>query len=424
MAKQCVHCGNILPSDNTRYCTKCGNKVPSSHPVKRSLSGEPPAWMHHLESSLKKPLTDIPPPELPEKAGEQEKTEDLSPLEKRGGFIEYEEEMVDDLPTRSLPVTDSHRNQAQPLTKSDHARETLNEEETANDLPTVPMLASLPETRPGQHNLPAPATGNGNVARLDEIEKTFTRPLAAQRQSISPTPGNSVQQHRQAPVEPVQSPVTQRTVTPAPFPQPQFPPVQVFQQTPPVSMPVPRIAHPKRRGRQRLMFVFVVLFVLSLGGVVAWIITFQPFAVPEITKTTQAFQNADLGISLQYPQQWAADVRAQKGAVYFHDVNSTDQVNITVVATGGQSMNQYISKVAGSIGMTGQKAEASLSFAGASWQQTQGNVQQSGASYTASVLVTTHGGRYYTIVQLAPSSTYIHEDQLVFSPMRSSFRFL
>jgi hypothetical protein len=423
VAKQCVHCGNILPSDNTRYCTKCGKKVPSSRPVKRSLSGDPPAWMQHLESSLKKPLTDIPPPELPEKAGEQEKTEDLSPLEKRGGFIEYEEEMVDDLPTRSLPVTDSHRNQAQPLTKSDHARETLNEEETANDLPTVPMLASLPETRPGRHNLPAPATGNGNVARLDEIEKTFTRPLAAQRQSISATP-SGVQQHRQAPIEPVQSPVTQRTVTPAPFPQPQFPPVQVFQQTPPVSMPVPRIAHSKRRGRKRLMFVFVVLFVLSLAGVIAWIITFQPFAVPEITKTTQAFQNADLGITLQYPQQWAADVQAQKGAVYFHDVNSTDQVNITVVASGGLSMNQYISKVASSIGMTGQKAEASLSFAGALWQQTQGNVQQSGASYTASVLVATHGGRYYTIVQLAPSSTYIHEDQLVFSPIRSSFRFL
>jgi hypothetical protein len=422
VAKQCVHCGKILPSDNTRYCTKCGNKVPSSHPVKRSLSGEPPAWMHHLESSLKKPLTDIPSPELPEKAVEQEKTEDLSPLEKRGGFIEYEEEMVDDLPTRSLPVTDSHRNQAQPLTKSDHARETLNEEETAIDLPTVPMLASLPETRPGQHHLPAPATGN--VARLDEIEKTFTRPLAAQRQSIAATPGNSVQQHRQAPIEPVLSPEMQRSVTPLPFPQPQFPPVQVFQQTPPVSIPVPRVAHPKRRGRKRLMFVFVVLFVLSLGGVVAWIITFQPFAVPEITRTTQAFQNADLGISLQYPQQWTADVHAQKGAVYFHDVNSTDQVNITVVATGGQSMNQYISKVAASIGMTGQKAEASLSFAGASWQQAQGNVQQSGASYTASVLVTTHGGRYYTIVQLAPASTYIHEDQLVFSTMRSSFRFL
>ncbi len=414
MAKQCVHCGKILPSDNTRYCTKCGNKVPSSHPVKRSLSGEPPAWMNHLESSLKKPLTDIPPPELPAKAGEQVKTEDLSSLDKHGGSHEYEEQMVDDLPTKSLPVAGSPRNQAKPLAKSNQARENLNDKEIADDLPTVPLLASLP----------MPATGNGNVADFDEIEKTFTRPLAAQRQSIAPTPANIVQQHRQAPVEPVLGPVTQRTVTPAPFPQPQFPPGQVFQQTPPVSLPVPRIAQPKRRSRQRLMFVFVVLFVLSLGGVVAWIIAFQPFAVPEITKTTQDFQNADLGIALQYPQQWAADVHAQKGAVYFHDVNSTDQVNITVLATGGQSMNQYISKVVGSIGMTGQKAEAPLSFAGASWQQTQGNVQLSGASYTASVLVATHGGRYYTIVQLAPSSTYIHEEQLVFSTMRSSFRFL
>ena len=424
MAKQCAHCGKILPSDNTRYCPKCGKIVPLSRPIKRSLSGEPPAWMQQLESSLKKPLTHIPPPELPEKAGEQEKTEDLSSLEKNGGSNEYEEEMVEDLPTRSLAVTGSPRNQAQPLTKSNHAGESIDEEEILDDLPTVPLLASLPGTLSGHHNLPTPATGNGNVAHLDAIEKTFTRPLAAQRQSISPTPGNIVQQHRQAPVEPVHSPVMQRSVTPAPFPQPQFPPAQVFQQTPPVSIPVPRVAHPKRGSRQRLMRVFVVLFVLLLGGVVAWIIAFQPFAVPEITKTTQAFQNADLGVSLQYPQQWTAEVHAQKGTVNFHDVNSTDQVNITVVATGGQSMNQYISKVAGSIGMTGQKTEASLSFAGASWQQAQGNVQQSGASYTATLLVTMHGGRYYAIVQLAPSSTYIHEDQLVFSTMRSSFRFL
>jgi hypothetical protein len=158
--------------------------------------------------------------------------------------------------------------------------------------------------------------------------------------------------------------------------------------------------------------------------VIAWLIVLQPFAVPEITKTTQAFQNADLGISLQYPQQWIAEIHEQNGTAYFYDDNHTDQVNITVVATGGQSINQYISKVAGSLGMTGQKTEASLSFAGALWQQAQGNVQQSGASYTATLLVTVHDGRYYTILQLAPSSTYIHEDQLVFSTMRSSFQFL
>jgi hypothetical protein len=172
------------------------------------------------------------------------------------------------------------------------------------------------------------------------------------------------------------------------------------------------------------MLVFALLFMLLLGGFIAWDILLQPFAVPEITKTTQSFQNANLGISLQYPQQWIAEVHAQNGTVYFYDNNHTDQVNITVVATSGQSINQYINKVAGSLSMTGQKTRAPLSFARSLWQQVQGNVQQSGATYLATLLVTLHGGRYYAIVELAPSSTYLHEDQLVFSQVRSSFQFL
>jgi hypothetical protein len=395
-----------------------------SRPVKSSLSGEPPTWMKHLESSLKKPETDMPPPELPVKASEQESTEDLSSLEKNSDSIEYWEDMVDDLPTRSLPVTDSPSIHAQPLSESDQTGERVGEEEMIGDFPTVPLMASLPGTLPVHHSSPKQATGDGNVAHLDEIEKTFTLPLAAQRQSISPAADNRAQQPRQVPVESVQRPVMQRYVTPPPFPQPQVPPAQVYQQTPPVSIPVPPIAHPERRSRQGRMLLFVVLIILLLGGVAAWIIVFQPFTVPEITKTTRSFQNTNLGISLQYPQQWTAEVHAQKGTVSFYDDNHTDQVDIAVIVTGSQNMNQVLSKEAGSLGMTGQKTEASLSFAGASWQQVQGNVQQSGASYTATLLVTMHGGRFYTIVQLAPSSTYTHEDQLVFSTMRSSFQFL
>jgi hypothetical protein len=57
------------------------------------------------------------------------------------------------------------------------------------------------------------------------------------------------------------------------------------------------------------------------------------------------------------------------------------------------------------------------------WQQIQGSVQQSGANYTAVLLITMHSQHYYTILQLAPSSTYPLEEQLVFSHMRSSFQF-
>src|SRR5439155_979797 len=136
------------------------------------------------------------------------------------------------------------------------------------------------------------------------------------------------------------------------------------------------------------------------------------------------FQNADLGVSLNYPVKWTAKVDNKSGTIYFYDDNYTDQVKINVVNASGLSMSQYINKEAGAHGMTGQKPGVSLSFAGASWQQLQGNMQQSGASYTADLLVTIHGSRYYTILQLAPTTTYTQEDQLVFSYMRSSIQFI
>ena len=221
----------------------------------------------------------------------------------------------------------------------------------------------------------------------------------------------------------VNSPPMQRPVTPVSLPQSQFPPAQPARQTPPISMPVPPLARPKKNNRKRLALVFGLLFILLLGGVIAWVIVSQPFAVPEVTKTTQNFKDTSPVVSLQYPQKWAVDVNKQNGTVKFYDDNHTDQVNITVVVAGNQSINQYLNKTVSSLGMTGQKTLAELSFAGATWQQIQGSVQQSGANYTATLLVTLHGEHYYTILQLAPSSTYPLEEQLVFSKMRSSFQF-
>ncbi len=424
MSKQCVHCGKIQPSDNTRHCTKCGKILPSSRPVKSSLSGEPPAWMQQLESSLAKPFTGVSPRELRIKVEEQDKAEGLSSLENNTGSGEDEDDVVDELPTSPLSALESPEIGAHAPTTSNQTEESTDDEEIVDDLPTEPLIASLPEALQVNHSQPSSATGDGNVAHQDEIEKMFTHPLVAQRQNISPTTGNHIQQHKQVPLEPLHRPVPPRFVTPILFHQSPFSPAQELRHTPPVSIPVPPDAHPERKSRKPLMLVFVLLFILLLGGFIAWDILFQPFAVPEIAKTTQPFQNAHLGIALQYPQQWKAALREQNGTVSFYDDNHTDQVNIMVVATSGQSIVQYISKVEGSLGMTGQKTEPSLSFAGTSWQQIQGIVQQSGASDIATLLVTVHVGRYFTIVQLAPSSTYLHEDQLVFSTIRSSFQFL
>jgi hypothetical protein len=282
------------------------------------------------------------------------------------------------LPTRPLEVARSPNISAQSQAKSNPEGIDIDEEEVADEFPTNPLIASLPQNPPIRDVSPSSSTGFSNgTPHHDEIDDISTRPHMAQPVNISPV----------------------------------------------IALPI-HLARPERNNRKRLAVIFGLLFILLLGGVIAWVIVDQPFAVPEITKTTQTFQSTSLGVSLQYPQKWIAVVYKQNGTVNFYDDNHTDQVNITVLATGNQSINQYMSKTASSLGMTAQKTQSALSFAGASWQQVQGSVQQSGANYTATLLVTMRGERYYAILQLAPSSTYALEEQLVFSKMRSSFQFL
>jgi hypothetical protein len=72
VAKQCDHCGKILPSDTIRYCPGCGKLVASSRPAKRSLSEDPPAWMKQLETSLTNNRSKMPLRELNVKVWDEE----------------------------------------------------------------------------------------------------------------------------------------------------------------------------------------------------------------------------------------------------------------------------------------------------------------------------------------------------------------
>jgi hypothetical protein len=446
VAKQCIHCGKTLPRDNARFCNNCGKEVSTSHPPKHSLSNDPPAWMSQLEkgldmaeidlsapeaTELPKPLTGVPHRDLHVRVWEQEETVVHSRPEEDRGPIENEQDVVEDLPTEPLSVAGTPGSASQPLTIPNHAVANAHNEELAEDLPTMPLAVNRPEKPSALHKSSPSAFGSSNVSvpYLDEVEKLYTRPHMLQRQwqTTSPPSLNPAKQDNGAlrpPINGRQGPGPQRPVTPIVFSQPQSPPVHGLRQTPPPSIAVPPVAHPQRKGRRGLIFVLILLFILLAGGLSAWIIVFHPFTVPEITNTSQPFQNTELGVSLNYPRTWTAKFDKKNQAIYFYDDNHTDQVNISAVAAGGKSIDQYISTVVGLLGMTGRKAGASISFAGASWQQERGSVLQSGATYTAVLLVTMHGDRYYAILQLAPATTYAQEDQLVFSRMRSSFQFV
>ena len=427
MAKQCDHCGKILPSDTIRYCPGCGKLVASSRPAKRSLSEDPPAWMKQLETSLTNNRSKMPLSDLNVKGWDEEETRDLtfqqSGMDSGGDNLD----VMDNLPTSPLMVASSSKTSTSSSTHSNLLNEDVDAVDVAEELPTNPELTSLSKNIPvnrvqSSHGIDV---CNGKIS-YDQIEDIATRPYAAQPRSISHENEKPGQQQRQ-PIQPLNgfanSPAMQRPVTPVPLPQSQIPPAQPSRQTPPVSMPVPSLTRPNKDHRKRLAIVFGLLLILLLGGVIAWVIIAQPFSVPEITKTTQNFNDTSLAVSLQYPQNWAVDVNKQNGNVSFYDDNRTDQVNITVVVAGYQSIDQYITKTVSSVGITAQRTQPEVSFAGAMWQQIQGSVQESGANYTATLLVTMHGEHYYTILQLAPTPTYPLEEQLVFSKMRSSFQF-
>jgi len=198
-------------------------------------------------------------------------------------------------------------------------------------------------------------------------------------------------------------------------------PAQDMRQTPPPQVSVP--PKPHRKSRKPLVLVSLLLLIL-VGGVGAWVVVWQPFAVPGITQPQQNFKDARLGFSLLYPGGWRFQEDQGKATAHFYDSSHTAQVNIVVGFANGGDLGRYLQQEASQQGMTGQKIGSPLSFAGASWQQIQGSVLEGGASYTETVIVTVHNQHLFTILLLAPQITYAQEDQLVFSSMRSSFQFV
>ena len=171
-----------------------------------------------------------------------------------------------------------------------------------------------------------------------------------------------------------------------------------------------------------MLALLTIVMLVPAGSLGAWIVLFQPFSVPGITEPQQSFKDSALGISLLYPSSWAWQVDRSTATVHFYDSSHTGQVNI-VVGTGSSGTEQSLQQQAGQLGMTAQKPEPALTFAGTRWQRLQGYDQQHGASYTATLLVSVHNQRLYTLVFLAPQTIYAQEEQYVFAGMRSSFQF-
>jgi len=355
---------------------------------------EPPAWMSRLDRELRPVRLQRPP------------LTDPNATQLEAPSNDADARALEDLPTSHLAV---------PQVERDARLEALDDVEQL-------------ETRPLQSQRPAPAQRTLEANAPSPSSRQQPQPTqwpSYKQQKINPLSngiGGFAQSRQQ--VEDYRSPVYQAPVTPAiPISQPGFLPVLPAAPSPTGGVEV-RPQPTKRRGHLRLLIVAVALVVLLIAGAFVWAVKLQLFSVPGVTNTSVAYQNSSLGFSLRYPQGWTAQANASLSSVSFFDANHTDQFNLVLASTSGQTIAQYIKKTTTQLGMTAQKSLTPFTFAGASWQAVQGTVLQSGATYTETLMVTTHGTQFYMLLQMAPATTYSDADHLFFAPARASFQFI
>lgn len=452
MALQCTFCGTAL-KDDARYCNYCGTLVathpfspksanaskfpeqnnntrepmreqiaqqPPYHSSRRSTQDGPPSWMSQLGDGLQSkdssegheipynsPQLDFPEPD-PEVVKHAKVWEQHGPVPSAAQEF-YMDDDPEDVPTRPL-VADFTRIQSQrntalsPHAKMQHARF---DDNAAEYLDTIPLATQM-EAKYTHASRPEEA--------IQRQERPTLRYGDAPNRMLYPgfsssTPGylRSVSQHDQERMGVSSAMQTQVGR--------QAPPVQ-----PSVSSFRPSQQHKSRKSIAVVLLLLILLVVV--GGVGTWIVLYQPFSMPLITQPQQQLSNTQLGFSLLYPSGWQSQLDRGKATVHLFDSSHTAQVDIVVGAAPNGDVSQYLQQQASRLGLTAIKKGATRSFAGETWQQVQGNVQQSGASYAETLLATTHKSNLFTIRLLAPQTTYSEEEQVVFSKICSSFQFL
>jgi hypothetical protein len=468
VALQCTFCGTAL-KDDARYCNSCGTLI-ASHPFspkstasstspaeqantareplreqiaqqppyrsdRRSKQEEPPSWLSQLEDRLD---SKAPSGALESEWGE--KSPDKRMVAKPENLREKTANHFTEPPAYSWPQ------QSLPRIEPEVEPEARLTEDDPEDLPTRPLVAGSPGIQRQRNDAHSPPDKSQH-ARFNEVEYVDTVPLVTQmkvKPASAPRPEEETFQQQERPVQ-QRYDTPNRTSYPGFTPPPPMhslppsshpvqeatsafsgAPMQEWKQTPPLQSVVSPVPDKKGRGsRKPLVIALVLLFLLVIaGGVGTWIVLYQPFSVPGITQPQQRFSDSTLGLSFLYPSGWQLQVDQRKATIHLFDSSHTAQVDIVVGTAQGGDIGQYLQQKANQLGLTGIKNGSTRSFAGAVWQQIQGNVQQSGASYSETLLATTHKISIITIMMVAPQATFAQEQQIAFSGIYSSFQFI
>lgn len=470
MATACTNCGHELPRDDAQFCSSCGTLVPS-HPFSaQSLSAANSAASSTSKETEKPALREQMvhwPGEKP--ASREQMTQ--QPRQRTTRRIASE-----DLSSSSIawPAPITHVSVKDSLTQKDHQSAVSQEQQSVENSTTraAPPERELHVKVWEQNNPPTPLPESTIELVKRDIEEAPTSPLEmpaqpdkenfsseqerstsqndieyldttpipnyAQTQSFASSVSRSI--HEDTPLTKLQAEPQQQsyahTLAPdsgmsqqpiAVTQSPQYSTVQRNQASPKPSIQGKRVptastssAFRPRKSPVPFIILLTLLGILVLGGG-AWVLLAQPFNVPPVTQPLQDFSDTGLGVSLSYPTSWT--VQHTPTSVLLADSSHTAQVKVQMAENTSDAAT-YVQQQAKKIGMAAVKPLGVISFAGLSWQQVQGNVQQDGANYTTTMLATTHGNRMYVLTQMAPQNVYADEESVVFSAIRNSVKFL
>ncbi len=434
MATLCAHCGEELPRDDARFCAHCGMEWPahSAHSSssadadsKPSLDEAPPEDVQAATQNLKEqaslhekqqPGIEQPPAWM--QGLQRERRSEQSPIKQQSASSMRPLRVkvwdgagsLHSQPESKGPVLSSGDDQRARIENKQSLYSSVQEEQPIEDLPTR-LMESMPQV-PLENAAIDDVPTNPVLALPNELQAAPEQHTSVQFQQ-NPTSNGDIshvstvhlQTQQQGQVTPLPSVSLRDNHAAGPISSPAFP----------------------TRSRKRLPLLIgssavVLLLVLALGS---WLVFVQPFRVSPATDTEQSFTDAKLGISLRYPSGWKKPlVDYHKQTITLQDGSDTAQMNISMANASTGSLESYLQKQVAQLGISNAKVGTPLSFGGASWENTKGDVQVKGAEYTYGVFTTPHSNHFYMLTQLAPRSIYADEEKLVFAPTRLSWHFL
>jgi len=425
---QCANCGYTLLREGARFCNNCGTPLPSDAAIAQVVAevkgtATPPTSL----------ATKTPParqkPVLKEQIAQQPTP---------SSAIQHQP-IITPYPTGLMSKSDANIQDAEEKTAL--VDKPVLTEVVDTPLPVFPEAAVI-ATDPGVADLPAEVP-------VDTLEDLPTMPMALEIAPGAEVEKQAIADQLTKPMEKTEAEkgtIADQLTKPMEIPttpepaQPTFPtPQRLVQKGTAVLQPyltrwstfyqgsiLPRLPVALRSGRQPLLTVLTLILipVLILGGLAILLVGTHPFGVAADTQPWLSFSDADLGLTLQYPNGWVQQTEHSKGSLRFYDSSEIGQVNIQVTNATSMTIAQYLQQQATTLALSHVKTTTPLSFAGTSWEQVQGSVVLNGANYSETLVATLHHNHTYMIAMLAPTSIYDREEQLIFSHMRATLHLL